>query len=75
MAQIVGIGANVKDTLFQLETYPTQDTKQGAKTVKEAGGGPLLSSGNHHSNRFITTQTKPTCRPDTAKRCAAPPRV
>lgn len=40
MAQIVGIGANVKDTLFQLETYPTQDTKQGAKTVKEAGGGP-----------------------------------
>ena len=40
MAQIVGIGANVKDTLFQLETYPTQDTKQAAKAVKEAGGGP-----------------------------------
>lgn len=40
MAQIVGIGANVKDTLFQLETYPTQDTKQRATTVKEAGGGP-----------------------------------
>ena len=40
MAQIVGIGANVKDTLFQLEKYPSQDTKQCAKTVKEAGGGP-----------------------------------
>lgn len=40
MAQIVGIGANVKDTLFQLEKYPSQDTKQQAKTVKEAGGGP-----------------------------------
>ena len=39
MAQIVGIGANVKDTLFQLEKYPSQDTKQQAKTVKEAGGG------------------------------------
>lgn len=40
MAQIVGIGANVFDTLFRLESYPTQDTKQKACSVTESGGGP-----------------------------------
>lgn len=40
MAQIVGIGANVFDTLFRLDSYPTQDTKQKALSVTESGGGP-----------------------------------
>ena len=40
MAQIVGIGANVFDTLYRLDTYPTEDTKQRAQSVKESGGGP-----------------------------------
>jgi len=40
MAEIVGIGANVLDTLFRLERFPTQDTKQQAQTVTESGGGP-----------------------------------
>lgn len=40
MAEIVGIGANVLDTLFRLKRYPTQDTKQQALTVTESGGGP-----------------------------------
>lgn len=40
MAEIVGIGANVLDTLFRLERYPAQDTKQQALSVTESGGGP-----------------------------------
>lgn len=40
MAQIVGIGANVFDTLYRLDTYPTEDTKQKAISVTESGGGP-----------------------------------
>jgi len=40
MAQIVGIGANVFDTLFRLSSYPTEDTKQKALSVVESGGGP-----------------------------------
>lgn len=40
MAQIVGIGANVFDTLFRLSSHPTQDTKQKALSVAESGGGP-----------------------------------
>lgn len=38
--RIVGIGANVFDTLFRLDAYPTEDTKQGALSVTESGGGP-----------------------------------
>lgn len=40
MIQIVGIGANVMDTLCRLDTYPTQDTKKRAVSVTESGGGP-----------------------------------
>ena len=40
MAQIVGIGANVFDTLYRLDTYPKEDTKQKAQSVTESGGGP-----------------------------------
>lgn len=40
MAKIVGIGANVFDTLYTVETYPTEDTKMRANSVKECGGGP-----------------------------------
>ena len=40
MAQITGIGANVFDTLFRLDSYPTEDTKQKAQSVTESGGGP-----------------------------------
>lgn len=40
MAQIVGIGANVFDTLYRLDTYPVEDTKQKAQSVTESGGGP-----------------------------------
>lgn len=40
MAQIVGIGANVFDTLIRLDTFPTEDTKKKADSVTESGGGP-----------------------------------
>ncbi len=40
MAQIVGIGANVHDTIYRLDTYPQQDTKQKAVSITECGGGP-----------------------------------
>ena len=40
MAQIVGIGANVFDTLYRLESYPKEDTKRKAQSVTESGGGP-----------------------------------
>ena len=40
MAQIVGIGANVHDTIYRLDTYPRQDTKQKAASITECGGGP-----------------------------------
>ena len=41
--KIVGIGANVFDTLFRLDAFPTEDTKQGALSVTESGGGPCGS--------------------------------
>lgn len=40
MAQITGIGANVFDTLFRLDSFPVEDTKQKACSVTESGGGP-----------------------------------
>lgn len=40
MAEIVGIGANVLDTLIRLDTYPSEDTKQKAKEITRCGGGP-----------------------------------
>ena len=43
MAKIVGIGANVFDTLYTVDTYPAEDTKMCATGVKECGGGPCAT--------------------------------
>lgn len=40
MNEIVGIGANVMDTLFRLDAFPTEDTKKKATCVTQSGGGP-----------------------------------
>lgn len=36
MAKIVGIGANVFDTLYNIPTYPTEDTKMRLSFQREA---------------------------------------
>ena len=41
--EIVGIGANVHDTLISVSCYPNEDTKLKAKNVKECGGGPCAT--------------------------------
>lgn len=41
MAKLVGIGANVFDTLYQIPTYPAEDTKLRATASKTSGGGPV----------------------------------
>ena len=43
MIEIVGIGANVFDTLFAIEKYPREDTKMRADSVKQSGGGPCAT--------------------------------
>lgn len=43
MSRIVGIGANVFDTLYNIPTYPTEDTKMRATASKTAGGGPVAT--------------------------------
>lgn len=43
MVSIVGIGACVFDTLYNIPTYPTQDTKLRATASKVAGGGPVAT--------------------------------
>lgn len=43
MNKIVGIGANVFDTLYNIPTYPTEDTKMRATASKTAGGGPVAT--------------------------------
>lgn len=43
MAKIVGIGANVFDTLYSIPTYPKEDTKMRATACKTAGGGPVAT--------------------------------
>lgn len=43
MAKIVGIGANVYDTLYTIPTYPKEDTKMRAEASKQAGGGPTAT--------------------------------
>ncbi len=43
MAKIVGIGANVFDTLYTVDKYPTEDTKMRANAVKASGGGPCAT--------------------------------
>lgn len=41
--KIVGIGANVYDTLITLPAYPDEDTKLRAKGIKVSGGGPCAT--------------------------------
>lgn len=43
MAKIVGIGACVFDTLYNIPTYPKEDTKMRATASKSAGGGPAAT--------------------------------
>ncbi len=43
MKRIIGIGANVVDTLYSIPHYPTEDTKLRALSSKQAGGGPVAT--------------------------------
>jgi len=43
MGKIVGVGANVFDTLYNIQTYPKEDTKMRATASKTAGGGPVAT--------------------------------
>ncbi|MBE6761812.1 MAG: hypothetical protein E7551_05955 [Ruminococcaceae bacterium] len=43
MAKIVGIGACVFDTLYNIPHYPREDTKMRASSSKTAGGGPVAT--------------------------------
>lgn len=43
MNRIVGIGACVFDTLYQVPRYPSEDTKMRAVASKTAGGGPVAT--------------------------------
>ena len=43
MALIVGIGANVYDTLITLKRYPAEDTKTRCAGVQRSGGGPVAT--------------------------------
>ncbi len=43
MANIVGIGACVMDTLYSIPTYPREDTKMRSTGSKLAGGGPVAT--------------------------------
>lgn len=43
MSKIVGIGACVMDTLYNIPSYPAEDTKLRASASKAAGGGPVAT--------------------------------
>ncbi|MBQ8525258.1 MAG: hypothetical protein IJ460_00845 [Clostridia bacterium] len=43
MSKIVGIGANVCDTLITLPHYPAEDTKMRASEIMMSGGGPCAT--------------------------------
>ena len=43
MSKIVGIGACVFDTLYNIPSYPKEDTKLRATASKTAGGGPVAT--------------------------------
>ncbi len=43
MAKIVGIGANVCDTLYLIDKYPDEDTKFCAESIALRGGGPCAT--------------------------------
>ncbi len=41
MKRVVGLGANVLDTLICCESFPTEDKKRPAKNIIRTGGGPV----------------------------------
>lgn len=41
--KIIGIGANVSDTLYVIDTFPAEDTKMRASSMKVSGGGPCAT--------------------------------
>jgi len=41
--KITGIGANVFDTLYNIDTFPKEDSKKRASSSKTAGGGPVAT--------------------------------
>ena len=43
MIKIVGIGANVHDTLISVPHFPKEDTKSKCTFVTESGGGPCAT--------------------------------
>jgi sugar/nucleoside kinase (ribokinase family) len=43
MNKICGIGACVMDTLYEIQSYPAEDTKMRAISSKLAGGGPVAT--------------------------------
>ena len=43
MINIVGIGANVCDTLLTIPEYPAEDTKMRASAAVQSGGGPCAT--------------------------------
>ncbi|MDP4132451.1 MAG: PfkB family carbohydrate kinase [Bacillota bacterium] len=43
MIKVVGIGANVYDTLYTVSSYPKEDTKMRAESAVESGGGPCAT--------------------------------
>ena len=55
MTKIVGIGANVFDTLYRIPTYPKEDSKLRAIVSKASGGGPVGTGLVAASKLGITT--------------------
>ncbi len=43
MSRIVGIGANVFDTLINVPSFPTEDTKMRSNGIVPCGGGPCAT--------------------------------
>lgn len=43
MSKIVGIGANVCDTLYTISKFPDEDTKLRAESSVQSGGGPCAT--------------------------------
>ena len=41
MKKVVGLGANVLDTLITCKTFPTEDKKTKAEGIVRLGGGPV----------------------------------
>ena len=44
MKKIIGIGANVLDTIIEMDSYPNEDIKKKAERVFVSGGGPVSNA-------------------------------